>query len=80
MVSSAAGILRAIESIIAIVCSVAAIVLPPGELMTIMPRSVAAFTSMLSTPTPALPMIFRFSARAITSADTFDAERTISAS
>ena len=80
IVASAAGILRASESIIAIVCSVAAIVLPPGELMTMIPRSVAAFTSMLSTPTPARPMILSLSARASTSADTFDAERTMRAS
>ena len=41
----------------AIVCSAAAIVLPPGELTTRTPFCVAALTSTLSTPTPALPMI-----------------------
>ena len=36
--------------------------------------------SILSTPTPARPIIFNFSARSKTSAVTFDAERTINAS
>ena len=80
IVSFAIGMLRDIASIMAIVCSVAAIVLPPGELMTMMPLAVAAGISMLSTPTPARPMILSFSARAMTSAVTFEAERTISAS
>ena len=80
VVSFATAIWRAIASIIPIVCSVAAVVLPPGELITIMPRFVASGTSILSTPTPARPMIFRFFAAANTSFVTFDAERTISAS
>ena len=80
IVSFAIGMLRASASIIAIVCSVAAIVLPPGELMTMMPFAVAAGMSMLSTPTPARPIILRFFARSMTSAVTFDAERTMSAS
>ena len=44
------------------------------------PRRVAASTSTLSTPTPARPITFSRVARAITSAVTFVAERTISAS
>ena len=52
--------LRASESIIAIVCSVAARVLPSGALATMIPFRVAASTSMLSTPTPARPMNFIF--------------------
>ena len=67
-------------SIIARECSVAALVLPPGELITMIPLAVAAGTSILSTPTPARPMIFRFWAALITSAVTLEAERTISAS
>ena len=39
------------------VCSAAAIVFPPGELTTRTPFCVAALTSTLSTPTPALPII-----------------------
>jgi hypothetical protein len=38
----------------AIVCSAAAAIFPVGEFTTIIPLSVAAFTSILSTPTPAL--------------------------
>ena len=76
----AIGIWRAMAIIMAKVCSVAAMVLPPGELITIMPLSVAAATSILSTPTPARPIIFKFLAAAITSAVTLEAERTIRAS
>ncbi len=46
--------------------------------MTTMPRSVAAATSMLSTPMPARPMTFSFSARLSSSPVTFVAERTAS--
>lgn len=38
----------------AIVCSAAAAIFPVGEFTTIIPLSVAAVTSILSTPTPAL--------------------------
>ena len=38
------------------VCSAVEIVLPPGVFMTTMPCRVAAFVSMLSTPTPARAM------------------------
>ena len=79
-VSLATGIWRAIASIIAKLCSVAALVLPPGELITTMPLAVAAATSILSTPTPARPIIFKFLAASITSAVTLEAERTINAS
>ena len=47
---------RASEMSKAIVCSAVVIVLPSGAFITTMPRIVAAFTSMLSTPTPARPM------------------------
>ena len=56
----ACGMLRASDSIIAIVCSVAARVLPSGALATMIPFRVAASTSILSTPTPARPMNFSF--------------------
>ena len=52
----ACGIERASEMSKAIVCSAVVIVLPSGAFITTMPRIVAAFTSMLSTPTPARPM------------------------
>ena len=42
------------------VCSAAAIVFPSGEFTTIIPFCVAASTSILSTPTPARPIILRF--------------------
>ena len=44
------------------VCSAADTMLEVGALHTMMPRSVAASTSTLSTPTPARPMILRFDA------------------
>src|SRR5660397_128267 len=43
----------------AIACSAAATALDSGALATTMPFSVAASTSMLSTPVPALPMTFK---------------------
>lgn len=60
-----------------IVCSVAAIVFPPGEFITIIPCAVAALMSILSVPTPARPTIFNFLARSITSFVTLEALRTI---
>ena len=54
------------DIIIAMVCSAAESMLPSGALTTIIPFCVAASISMLSTPTPALPMIFNFSAASIT--------------
>ena len=59
MLSAACGILRASANIRPMASSAAAAALPCGVLMTRMPFSVAALTSMLSTPTPARPMIFR---------------------
>ena len=49
------------------VISAAALVLPPGVFMTMMPRAVAASKLMLSTPVPARPMNLRFFAALITS-------------
>jgi len=45
--------------------------------ITMIPLLVAASQSMLSTPVPARPMIFKLVAALITSAVTFVAERTI---
>ena len=58
------------------VSSAVAIVLPDGVFMTMTPRSVAASTSTLSTPTPARPTTLRSGAAAMTSAVIFDSERT----
>ena len=55
------------------------IVFPPGVFITTMPRSVAASTSTLSTPTPALPTTFRFGAASITFRVTFVSDRTTNA-
>ena len=49
----ACGILRASASSSAIVCSAAVTMFERGALATMMPRFVAAATSMLSMPTPA---------------------------
>mmetsp|Transcript_26064 Transcript_26064/g.50614 ORF Transcript_26064/g.50614 Transcript_26064/m.50614 type:complete len:345 (-) Transcript_26064:228-1262(-) len=59
------------------VCSAAEMVLPPGVLITTMPRRVAAAQSMLSTPVPARPMQCIFFAASSTPAETVVAERTI---
>ena len=56
--ASARGRSRARANIIAIASSPAASALPPGVFRTTILRSEAAFTSMLSTPAPALPMTF----------------------
>ncbi len=77
---SAAGRLRASASIIAMACSVAAMVLPVGAFNTSTPRWVAASMSMLSTPTPARPTTRRRGAASSTSAVTFVSLRTTSAS
>jgi hypothetical protein len=47
-----------------------------GALATMMPRFVAAATSMLSMPTPARATARSFSARAMSAASTCVAERT----
>ncbi len=64
----------------AMVCSAADTMLEVGALQTMMPRSVAASTSTLSTPTPARPMILRFTPASMTSRVACVAERTMSAS
>src|SRR5665647_241294 len=58
----ACGMLRERAIIRLMVCSAAEIMLPSGAFMTMVPFAVAASTSMLSTPTPARPMTFRFDA------------------
>lgn len=50
--------------------------IPETYFMTIMPFLVAASTSTLSTPVPALPMILRLSAALIISAVTLVADLT----
>ena len=75
----ACGSFRATARRSAIVCSAAAIVLPPGVFMQTMPRRVAASTSTLSRPTPARPITSRAGAAPITSAVTRVALRTIEA-
>ena len=76
----ACGMLRASESIMAIVCSVAARVFPSGALATMIPCRVAASISILSTPTPARPMNFSFLPASITFALTSVPLRTSRAS
>ena len=66
--------------IMLIVCSAVEIVLPAGTFMTMMPRLVAASASTLSSPTPARPITFRWSAFWMTSAVTLVALRTTSPS
>ena len=61
-------------------CSAAETMFDSGAFATTIPCRVAASTSTLSTPTPARPITFSRVARAITSAVTFVAERTISPS
>ena len=70
-VALAWGILRARESMRAMVCSAAEIVLPVGALTTTMPRWVASSTSILSIPTPARAMTCSFLPACITSAETW---------
>ena len=80
-VEQAAGAMfLAIASIRAIVCSDAAIVLPSGEFTTIIPFWVADSRLMLSTPTPARPIILRFFPASIILGVTFVWLLTISAS
>ncbi len=61
-------------------CSAAETTVDSGALATMIPRRVAASTSTLSTPTPARPITLRFTARSMTSAVSFVAERTTIAS
>ena len=68
---SAIADLRARLSNNPIVCSATVMEVDSGELTTIIPFSVAAFKSILSTPTPALAIILRLSALSITSLVSF---------
>ncbi len=72
--------LRAQASMRAMVCSAALTMFDVGALHTMTPRSVAASTSTLSTPTPARPMMRRFFPASMTSRVTFVADRTMRAS
>ena len=58
------------------VSSAVAMVLPSGVFITMTPRSVAASTSTLSTPTPARPTTLSCGAAAKTAASIFVSERT----
>ena len=79
-VRSAAGRRRAIARRSPRVCSATAVVFPPGVFMTITPRSVAASTSIESTPAPARPMTSRRRPASITARVTLVALRTMSPS
>ncbi len=72
----ACGIFRRAESINAMVCSVAAMVLPPGVFITMIPRRVASAVSILSTPAPARPITFNRVPFSITSGVTLVRLRT----
>ncbi len=76
----ACGMRRAAASMSAMVCSAAEMMFEAGALQTMTSCSAAASRSMLSTVTPARPMIFRFSAASSKSLVTRVADRTISAS
>ena len=76
----ACGMLRAMESMMAMVCSAAAMVLPVGALTTAMPRRVAASRSTLSTPTPARPTTCSCAPASMTAAVTCVSLRTMRAS
>ena len=80
MLAFAWGSWRAQASMSAMVCSAALMMFEVGALHTITPRSVAASRSIVSTPTPARPMIFRLSAASMTRRVTGVAERTTIAS
>ena len=74
------GICRTSASSSANVCSATLTELPPGVLITKIPRFVASSRSILSTPTPARPTARSFGALSINSGVTFVALRTINAS
>ena len=63
----ACGMFRASATISPIVCSAAEVTVDSGAFATTMPRRVAASTSTLSTPTPALPITLSRVARSISS-------------
>ena len=72
--------LRASATSSPIVCSAAETTVESGALATTIPRRVAASRSTLSIPTPARPITFSRSARSITAAVSFVAERMTIAS
>eukprot|EP00953_Heterococcus_sp_UTEX-ZZ885_P041346 21100-Heterococcus_DN1.PRE.2 len=59
MLATALGMLRARARMCVMASSAAETVLPPGVFITSTPLAVAAGTSMLSTPVPALPTMRR---------------------
>ena len=75
--ATASGVWRASDNISAKVCSVAASVFAPGVLSTTMPASVAAGTSIASTPTPARATTVSFGPYASSARSTRVSERTI---
>ena len=77
MEAAACGTGRAPQRMWVKVSSAVAMVLPDGVFITMTPRSVAASTSTLSTPTPARPTTFRRGAAARTSAVIWVSERTM---
>src|ERR1017187_6469486 len=76
----ACGMERAMASISASVCSATDTAFPPGVFITSTPAVVAASRSTLSTPTPARPITLSLGDLASTSAVTWTALRTSSAS
>src|ERR671919_1666545 len=78
--ASARGTFRAEARMSASVCSAAERMFDWGALTTITPRRVAASTSTLSRPMPALAITFRFEPASMTLASTFVWDRTTSAS
>ncbi len=80
MQASAVATERASDSISAKACSATLMLLPPGALVTMTPRALAASRSTLSTPDPARAMIFSLLAASMTSFVTLVALRTSSAS
>jgi hypothetical protein len=80
MQASAVATERASDSMSAKACSATLMLLPPGALVTITPRALAASRSTLSTPDPARAMIFNLLAASMTSFVTLVALRTRSAS
>src|ERR687892_436089 len=78
--ASARGTFRAEARMSASVCSAADRMFDWGAFTTITPRRVAASTSTLSRPIPALAITFRFEPASMTLASTFVWDRTTSAS
>ena len=78
--SLAAGTRRATANSSATACSAALTMFDSGAFTTMTPRVVAAATSTLSSPIPALATTLSFLAAASASASIFVADRTITAS